>query len=132
MATLPTSSYSPLVPYEPSTCSWCASGLKLVMFVGVIVTVACAIFAASVYTRSIPFSGMEWVPRLAIAGAIIAPLLSIGLVCLWKGAYNEIYPQGTWKDFLKRDWNDFLGHNHKQLLGFKICLSMWSSQSSFL
>jgi hypothetical protein len=115
MATTPPlkTDYVPLVPYENGSCS-CARGLKLFPLVMAIFMVVGVVFATLIYTKSIPFAaGMEWMPHLSIAGAVLAPLLTIGLICLWKGAYNEIYPQGNWTDFLKRDWNDFLGHNYK-------------------
>jgi hypothetical protein len=112
-ATSPTTSYVPLVPYEKGSCSCWSKGLKFFPVIMAILTVAMALFAALIYAEAIPMNGMEWVFRLSIAGAVLGPLMTVGLVCLWKGAYNHIYPQGNWIDFLKRDWNDFLGKNYQ-------------------
>ncbi len=107
--------YTPVVPFENGTCSYFSKGLKLFPVIMAIFIAALIVYNALISSKSIPFdsSKFAWVPSLSIVVAVATTILGIGVVSIWKGAYNEVYPQGNWKDFLKRDWTDFLGDNHQ-------------------
>jgi hypothetical protein len=110
--------YVPKVPYHSASCSF--SGIKAFWSVITITAIVLTIISA------LGFKHVILLPNYSLSrlGLIIGPIMTVamvGLMAFFKGAYNQIYPQGNWGNFLKRNWSNFLGKNHQHF-------SKWEAQ----
>lgn len=106
--------YRPKVPYENAPFSLCPGykiGQAVTILVAITILVLGILGLKNVIDLGIDFP--QWGYKLWVGAGVVGSVLTIFITAAFKCAYNDIYPQGNWKDFLKRNWSDFLGPNHE-------------------
>ena len=113
-------SYVPNVKYEEVTgSSLRGGGLKVALLVMTVVALTFLVLGALVINKTLTPPNPNFIAAISLTSGSLLVFMPLFLLSAWKSAYNDIYPQGNWRNFLKRNWSDFLGSNYTHYRNWK-------------